>query len=358
MKKNFISRIRDLLERKPLDPLDNERLPENKEIDDQWDTYLEKINNQGVSLTDKQQNFLHSLVIENRIDLLDTAINNGVDINLLDSKYPYFQLEKIVHYAAEGKDISFLTERTFHTPDEMILQEQKHDIIMKRESVYKEINTIAGEKNAAISKKDIGIALSSTIKHHSNLPLRDLLEKFEEAEKQFYFKYNPLSEFENAEDADGSFYLHRGALKATEELTGLSPSDIESNYVYETNKGYFEGNYDMIDYYEKIAFGDWHTQQFVGHTEVGDYVLDKSSPEYLAYKERQIDLTIDKICEKYPEDIYSGMISSNPEYLKDFLETLENTYTPQHKISMDRAAVDRLASRTPRQPSPKNHFEL
>lgn len=332
MKNNFLSKIQDMLGNKLSDQSPNVALPENTEIDPLWDEYRQKI--------------------------LDTAINNGVDIALLNPDYPHFQLEKIIHYAKDGKDISFLTCGSFNSPEEMKLAEQRHDNIVKRESIYKEINTIAGEKNNSFSKKNIGFALSATIKQHSNMPLSELLVNLERAEKQLYFKYHPSQEFENDAAADEFFYLNRGALKATEELTGLNTKDIESHYIYEAQKGYFEGHYDMISYYEKIAFGDWHPIETASYIEKGDYILDKSSPDYLDYKKRQISLTIDKICENYPEDIYSWIASSHPEYMNDFIDKLEHMHTNQNKISLGQGAVDRLASRTTRHPSPKTHFEL
>ena len=101
---------------------------------------------------------------------------------------------------------------------------------------------------------------------------------------------------------------HNAETIAAERLTGVTWKQIESEYAYEANTGVFEFGWILPKYYEGLRFGTWVTDEFVQWLERGHFEIDESNPEYQEYLKKKMELTIELISEKYPEEMKAAGI--------------------------------------------------
>lgn len=155
-------------------------------------------------------------------------------------------------------------------------------------------------------------ALSKIVyEQYANSP-ENLLENINSIEKNFYFKkYGELNpDFYNPENPNAEFYLPNSVMATSaHELTGISTREMIESYDYEDATGYFEFNYNPVRFLEGIKFGKWETEEFIGHVEKGYYAIDQNSEEYKDYQKKLLKSSLQKLCEKYPEESFHQFIN-------------------------------------------------
>lgn len=134
--------------------------------------------------------------------------------------------------------------------------------------------------------------------------LRAIFERAKEVERAAF------EAGRNPEENRGMQWIdyHNAETIAAERLTGITWKQIESEYAYEANAGVFEFGWILPKYYEGLRFGTWVTDEFVQWLEKGHFEIDKSNPEYQGYLKKKMELTIELISERYPEEMKAAGI--------------------------------------------------
>lgn len=163
-----------------------------------------------------------------------------------------------------------------------------------------------------VKKEEFALCLSAAVyesfikKKKENLTIEMIMPCYDfmrALERTFHYDDYIASGYNDYYDCFNSYGC---ASVACKELLGVGISDLERAYPYECCKGYFEGDFNFVKYCEEYVFGKWVTTDFIQHTEKGYYEIEKEgNKDYRDYKEKHVKLTIEKICNKYPDRVYN-----------------------------------------------------
>lgn len=109
---------------------------------------------------------------------------------------------------------------------------------------------------------------------------------------------------------------------ACKEVSGIN--DVSEYFPYQDACGYFEVDYDLIYYTEVIKFGEVVHTDYVATYEVETYFIDKTKSDYQEFRLQLYKQTINKICETYPEYLFSKLSIDEKIHFVDLYKEIES----------------------------------
>lgn len=134
----------------------------------------------------------------------------------------------------------------------------------------------------------------------------------------------------------GFYECNCSMAQACKEITGVK--QLYDYYPELDNEGYFEVDYDATKLIEQVTFGNITSSDFKGCYEYNEYEIQKNTTEYQAYLEELSKLTTQKICDKYPNFVFSklpkeGQSSIMNELKKQQGSQIENQESQEFELN-------------------------
>ena len=156
---------------------------------------------------------------------------------------------------------------------------------------------------------------------HNEMDLEKAFELLDKMEEEYVRKIDSIyDKYELCFDIDVYGYQKCTSTKAYVCRDLLSQGEeIYHLYPEKDARGEFEVDYNAVRLWEEARFGKIVDSHFVGSYEFCTYKIDKEQEDYKQYRKKLYAKTIDKICEKYSDYIYSQLSDEQKELVRSYI---------------------------------------